>query len=468
MTKSISALSILALAFTVLSGTIFLDNLFNYANPAVPTYITKDNTNSNPITDEGATLGRVLFYDVNLSSNNTISCASCHIQEFAFGDTAVVSQGVNDVTGRHSMRLINARFADEEQFFWDERAADLETQTSMPIRDHAEMGYSGTAGDPDFNDLLAKLDTIDYYNHLFNAAFGDTVITEERIQFALAQFVRSIQSFDSKFDAGRATAPNDAAPFANFTAEENQGKNLFLAPPQFDPNGNRTGGGLGCAGCHRPPEFDIDPASLNNGIIGVVGSPGTTDLTNTLSPSLRDVVNANGVPNGPFMHNGIFTDLLGVINHYDQPLTTNPEIDPRLTPGGNLQNLNMTLAEKNAVIAFLGTLTGTDVYTNEKWSDPFAPDGQLTIEGSTLAIHALNKVQLKLYPNPVQDYLTITVSEMNYTATIYDGNGRMLISPQALALTSTIDMQALPSGVYLVVVKDLFGQVKATERVLKR
>ena len=110
----------------------------------VPSYIIKSNVGSNLITDKGATLGRVLFYDKKLSSNNTISCASCHQQANAFSDVAVASQGVNGTTGRHSMRLINNRFANEAKFFWDERAINLETQTTMPIKDHGEMGYSGT------------------------------------------------------------------------------------------------------------------------------------------------------------------------------------------------------------------------------------------------------------------------------------------------------------------------------------
>ncbi|WP_396161833.1 cytochrome c peroxidase, partial [Flavobacterium sp.] len=121
-------------------SSLDLNNLANYGNQTVPPYITKDNSQGNSITDKGATLGRVLFYDKNLSSNNTISCSSCHKQEFAFSDTNVASSGVNGTTGRHSMRLINSRFATETKFFWNERALNLETQTTMPIKDHGEMG----------------------------------------------------------------------------------------------------------------------------------------------------------------------------------------------------------------------------------------------------------------------------------------------------------------------------------------
>lgn len=358
---------------TTFGDNLHMSNLLNYGNQNIPNYITKDNGINNPIDDKIATLGRVLFYDVNLSSNNTISCASCHKQDHAFSDGEIASTGVNGTTGRHSMRLVNNRFANEVRYFWNERATSLEEQTTMPIKDHGEMGFSGENGDPSFDDLLTKLGTIDYYSELFSFAFNSTEITETKMQLALAQFVRSIQSFDSKYDVGRSSAPNDGAPFTNFTVEENQGKQLFLAPPQFDGNGSRTGGGLGCAGCHAAPEFDIDPNSLNNGIIGVIGSTTTIDLDNTRAPSLRDLISPTGSTNGPFMHTGNLATLQATVNHYNNiniaPGNTN--LDPRLTQGGNPQQLNLTPNEVNAVVAFLNTLTGNDVYTNEKWSNPF-------------------------------------------------------------------------------------------------
>lgn len=354
------------------SGKIDLNNLSNYANQSKPAYITKDNTAGNPITDKGATLGRVLFYDKNLSSNNTISCASCHIQANAFGDTEIASTGVNGTTTRHAMRLINSRFANETKFFWDERAATLETQASEPIKNHIEMGFSGTSGDGSISTLIAKLQGIGYYKELFKYVYGSEEITENKLQLALAQFVRSIQSFDSKYDTGRAAVQNDNQAFPNFTAQENQGKNLFLAPPVFDANGIRTSGGLGCAGCHAPPEFDIDPNTKNNGVIGILNGTGI-DISNTKAPSLRDLVKSDGTPNGPMMHTGNFTTLQNVIGHYGNiniaPRNTN--LDPRLTPNGFGQQLNLTATEVNALIAFIKTLTGTNVYTDPKWSSPF-------------------------------------------------------------------------------------------------
>lgn len=351
--------------------TIDPANPANYAAQGKPAYITRDNNAGTVLSNSKATLGRVLFYDKNLSIDNTVSCASCHKQAFAFSDTATASNGVaGGTTGRHSMRLINARFATDPKFFWDERAANLEAQTTAPIKDHAEMGFSGQSGRPDINTLLTKLAAIDYYKELFQWVYGDKNVTELRLQESLSAFVRSIQSFDSKYDAGRAVAPNDGAPFPNFTASENQGKNLFLQPPVFNANGVRTGGGAGCAGCHAAPEFDIEPNSRNNGVIGKIG--GGTDLTVTRSPTLRDVVKANGTANGPFMHIGLSNNLITVINHYNQiNAAGNTNLDPKLRPNGNPQQLQLTDPEKAALVDFIRTLGGSNVYTDVKWSNPF-------------------------------------------------------------------------------------------------
>ncbi len=353
---------------TTFGGRIDMSNLPNYENQDIPNYIDKDNTAGNEITNEGATLGRILFYDKSLSSDNSVSCASCHKQEFGFGDDAQASFGVNGTTGRHSMRLINARFADEDRFFWDERANTLEIQTTQPIQDHVEMGFSGDDGDEDIDDLIAKLQAMPYYQELFTYAFGNETITEERMQSALAQFIRSIQSFDSRYDNGLATVNgNTGADFSNFSDEENLGKRLYMGRADFNNNGLRIDGGLGCNACHRAPEFDIDPGSDNNGVVTTI--EGGTDFNVTRSPSLRDLFNASGVSNGLFMHTGDM-DIEGVLDHYDD-ITATQNTDRRLSRGGG-QNLAMTAAEKAAVIAFLKTLSGNDVYTNSMWSDPFS------------------------------------------------------------------------------------------------
>ncbi|MFZ4483707.1 MAG: cytochrome-c peroxidase [Chthoniobacterales bacterium] len=373
MKKLLLLLAVLAGSFcedaNAQNGVLDLTDLDNYANQPIPAYITRNNTPpGNALTDPGATLGRVLFYDKRLSRNDTISCASCHQQAHAFADAAVASTGVSGTTGRHSMRLINTRFSQEARFFWDERATSLENQTTQPVKDHAEMGFSGASGDPAFSDLVTKLSALADYRVLFAMTFGDAAINEDRIQRAISQFVRSIQSFDSKYDAGRTNTPDNLS-FTNFTAAENAGKALFLAAPPA---------GAGCAGCHRPPEFEIDPNSRNNGLTNSIA--GGTDLLNTRSPTLRDLVRTNGQVNGGFMHTGAFATLGAVIDHYNLIPGDNTNLDPRLRrPGGQVQSLNLTPTQRTNLVAFLATLAGTAVYTDARWSNPFNAAGSIDL-----------------------------------------------------------------------------------------
>jgi cytochrome c peroxidase len=137
---------------------------YNYANQLLPDFFSnqfiqiQNNANPlNPITDWGATLGRVLFYDSLLSRNYTISCATCHVQSVGFTDTAQFSTGFEGKqTKRHSMSLLNATYYQSGRFFWDERAATLEDQVLQPIEDSIEMGMS-------MAELIARINTTTYY-----------------------------------------------------------------------------------------------------------------------------------------------------------------------------------------------------------------------------------------------------------------------------------------------------------------
>lgn len=465
--KRSALLLFLVAAITVIGTTIDLNNLLNYASQTVPAYITKSNTPpDNPITNKGATLGRVLFYDKQLSVNKTIACASCHKQQFAFGDTAVRSTGLHGgFTGRHAMRLVNARFGAETKFFWDERATSLEDQTTRPIQDHTEMGFSGANGDPGLDSLIDRLEQIPYYQQLFTFVYGSPEITETKMQQALAQFIRSIQSFDSKFDIGRAQAPNDGAPFTNFTTQENHGKALFLQPPPQ--------GGAGCQGCHRAPEFDIDPQALNNGVVGVAGDTTglLTDFTNTRAPSLRDIVNPSGNLNGPLMHTGSFTSLAAVVDHYNliTVVPGNTNLDQRLRgPGGQPQNLQLTQNQKDALIAFLGTLTGSAIYTDARWSDPFDSEGNLTLIPITpTGINELSHQVFKLYPNPVTDKVTIGLDNGTYEMGLYASNGALLKSA-TITHNHIEDLSNLPYGTYFFILKNVETGLLLSKTVVKK
>lgn len=336
----------------------------NYANPLYPVHydanvLANDNAPSiNTVTDNGALLGRVLFYDKNLSLNNTVACASCHIQQKGFTDDKRLSEGfTGGLTGAHSMRLANANFYTGERMFWDKRAADVEDQVTRPIKDHVEMGFDDSAGGID--SLLRKMRKLEYYPVLFKQAFGTSDITENSMKLALAQFVRSIQSTGSKFDEGFAQVfnpaqPNGAAnlPFPNFTQMENTGKNLFLAPP--------NAGGAGCAGCHQPPTFALAANSRSNGL-----DAGETVVFK--APSLKNI----GVA-GPYMHDGRFNTLNEVVEHYNSGIQLSPALDNRLVgPNGQPLRLNLNNNQKQALVAFLNTLTDNSLMADEKFGNPF-------------------------------------------------------------------------------------------------
>lgn len=340
---------------------------FNYANIALPAYLNSppiqgqiNTPATNPITDNGATLGRVLFYDKNLSANNTISCASCHKPELGFSDTAVKSKGFNGgLTGRNSMSLVNARFYTPGSFFWDQRAATLENQVVTPIQDLVEMGMTLPA-------LETKLSALAYYPPLFKKAFGDEAINSDRIAKALSQFVRSIVSYQSKYDAGRATFPAAPAPppnavFPNFTAHENRGKELFLTPAN------------GCAACHGTETF-VAPTEKNNGIdmntvdrgFGAVANNMNLDATFKVT-SLKNVELT-----APYMHDGRFKTLEEVVEHYSTGVKNHPNLSPQMKlPNGQPRLLNLPAEDKAALVAFLKTLTDRNVGTDVKYRNPF-------------------------------------------------------------------------------------------------
>lgn len=368
-------------------GILDLATLFDYEridnyNRSVFLY-----NNQNPISDKGATLGRVLFYDKQLSVNGSVACASCHQQEHAFGDSRKVSIGFNgQSTDRHAMRLVNIGFHPDDNKFWDKRVRGLENAVTLPFQNAIEMGFSDTNGFPGMDSLLNKMRQIEYYHPLFKEVFGDTTITEKRMGLALAQFLRSINTFDSRFDEGFAAVGElETATFPNFTEAENRGKKLY-----FNPSGSIFGGrttadfliGAGCGGCHAAPDFGIRTDITNNGVIGVAGDSIAIDLSVHRSPSLKNIFKPDGTPNGPFMHDGSLVTMEEVIAHYTfiprDP--RNDQLAGRLFPDGNGNvEIQLTDQEKLDLIAFLKTLSGPDVYTNEKWSDPFNENGELTL-----------------------------------------------------------------------------------------
>ncbi|HRO44003.1 MAG TPA: cytochrome c peroxidase [Flavipsychrobacter sp.] len=336
---------------------------FNYSNPALPAFFSNEfitiqnNTpTDNPTTDWGATLGRVLFYDVRLSKSNSISCASCHKQEFGFADTAQFSKGFDGkFTGRHSMSLLNAAFYLNGRFFWDERAASLEQQVLMPIQDSLEMGLQ-------LDELRSRLAATEFYPLLFKQAFGSTDITNEGISKALAQFVRSMISYQSKYDEGRSMVADRDSNFPNFTPQENRGKRIFM--------GNTN---VNCFGCHNTDVFITDHPrnnglTLTNQDVGIyIHSNDPFDIGKFKAPSLKNVAVRHR-----YMHDGSIVGLINVLRHYDTGIQMNPNLDPHIGAlNGKPATMNLSDDDLEALASFLETLTDHKIMQDEKFSSPF-------------------------------------------------------------------------------------------------
>ncbi|MEN3943856.1 MbnP family protein [Prosthecobacter sp. SYSU 5D2] len=289
----------------------------------------------NPLTEEGVTLGEKLFHDTRLSINNSQSCASCHDRSFAFSDPRKFSLGAEGQTGnRHSMPLFNLAW--EQTFFWDGRAGSLREQVLMPIQDRHEM-----------NETLERVvEKITDQKDGFAAAFGTSEITPERIAKALEQYLLTLVSQESRFDKAARKA-------GEMTEEEKRGLQLFVT--EFDPS--RGLRGADCFHCHGGTLFtdhqfknnglDLNPADLGRMI--VTGDP--ADRGKFKTPSLRNIA-----VTAPYMHDGRFSTLEEVVEHYSQGVKRSSTLDPNLAKHPET-GLQLTEAEKHALVAFLKTLT---------------------------------------------------------------------------------------------------------------
>jgi cytochrome c peroxidase len=223
----------------------------------------------------------------------------------------------------------------------------------------------------DLNILVAKLNTLDYYPELFNQAFGSEAINTQRISRALSQFVRSMISFNSKFDEGMANLQPGQnignTPFSNFTGLENLGKVLFFSPQ------------TNCATCHGTTNFTA-PGARNNGLDLVYEDNGLGLVTG--NPQDNGLFKVNSLRNvaatAPYMHDGRFATLAEVIEHYNSGVQPHPNLSPTLRvgppQGPNVmpRQLNLTQMQKEALVAFLETLSDEVMAEDEKFSDPFS------------------------------------------------------------------------------------------------
>jgi len=310
----------------------------------------------NMLTEQGVKLGRMLFYEKKLSRDGSMSCGTCHRQKHAFADTNQFSIGVDGFPGgRQAMAVFNMAWNTNE-FFWDGRAHLLRDQSLLPIQDSLEMAET-------LPNAIAKLENEQMYKDQFMRAFGSEEITSEKMSLALEQFMNSIVSVESKYDKflrGEAT----------FTASENRGRKLFFQEyNEFFPDSS----GADCAHCHSPKNFEND-RYMNNGLEtdASVTDFGRENVTNQASDRGKMKVTSlrNIELTAPYMHDGRFTTLQAVVNHYNVNIKKSSTLDPALDNTTNT-GLRLTPQDRNDLIAFLKTLTDLEMMTEEEYSDPF-------------------------------------------------------------------------------------------------
>jgi cytochrome c peroxidase len=313
----------------------------------------------NITTDAGATLGRVLFYDKRLSITNTVACGSCHIQSHGFAhDQALNSGAIGILLKRNTMGLTNVRYNNTHAWFSDMRVDELTALVLQPLQNPEELGSSLPL-------VEAKLRATSFFPPLFEAAFGSRDITSDRIARAIAQFLQSLISYRAKIDL--AVNPMDfgvvADPASVLTAQEMRGLEIF-----------RGGAGIQCTLCHDDREH-INVWHANNGIDAVPTDPGTQVLALQRNGSIgvfRAASLRNIAASGPYMHDGRFATLREVIDHYDHGIQDSQNLDAILRRvDGQPRRMNLSEQDKDALEAFLRTLTDDAFLTDPKFSDPF-------------------------------------------------------------------------------------------------
>lgn len=405
-------------------------NLPEHFRTGVDPPTSRDNTPAdNQITNAGAALGRVLFYDERLSHNNGVSCASCHGQSTGFSDPDEFSAGFEGgLTGRHSMALTNSKFYEGGKMFWDERAVSLEQQVLMPVQDPIEMGMDLTV-------LNSKLQKTSFYGGLFEDAFGDSEITSDRISKALAQFVRSMVSYESKYDSAFDAVTGLPDFESVFNDAELRGHALF--------NGSAR-----CSQCHESTaqvgaetaNVGLDATNEDEGAGG--GEFKTTSLRNI---AVRE----------RFMHDGRFTSLKDVVEFYNTLVQDNPNLDFKLRDiSGAPLDLGLLDSEVDDIVAFLQTLTDESFLSSAMFSDPFGKNCDFEGDGDC----DVNDIELILASGNVAEGVEVSPSNE-----IFDVNGDGLISELDVDRWLADASQESGGKSYLPGDVDLDGNVDSTD-----
>jgi cytochrome c peroxidase len=341
--KNIFLIVIFILTFTSCSVDSEIKPIINNEEikEVIPSYWPnpKYNFSNNPLTLDGFNLGRYLFYEPMLSSNNTIACSSCHQQFAAFSHSGHdVSHGINGLLGiRNAPTLQNLNW--NTSFLWDGNIGDLEAMPLFPITSHVEM-------DENMTNIISKLSASGKYKQLFTNAFGDDVVNTQRIFKAIAQFMGTMYSYNSKYDKVKAGSQS-------FTSQEQAGYSIFTQK---------------CASCHTEPLFtnyqykniglSINVAYNDSGRAHATNDP--SDRYKFKTPTLRNVEKS-----GPYMHDGRYSSLSQCLNNHFTSVGYIATTDPQILAG-----INLTTQNVNDLIAFLKTLTDTKYLTAQRFSNP--------------------------------------------------------------------------------------------------
>lgn len=329
----------------------------NYSNLNLSDqFLTLNNRVNEKVTDHGATLGRVLFYDTKLSLNNSVSCASCHQQKFGFGDNKDFSIGFDGKKSlRNSHSLCNT--AVKSMFFWDGRENNMNNLVLQPVKDHIEMGLDNTLS------LENRIKAVPYYKDLFENAFGTPEVTATRISNALAQFVHSMVSVDAPVNQLEADpwSPLPTVLPSTFTAQEKEGAELFFGKAK-------------CASCHQASSVQFSSLAdigLESDFTGKDSGRGQLSEEHEGLFTIPSLINVNLT--APYMHDGRFKTLDEVVEHYNSGIKNSPNLNWELT---NFQTnepirLGLSKSEKTSLIAFLSTFTDSKMISDPKYSDPF-------------------------------------------------------------------------------------------------
>ena len=337
-------------------NTSYLPTPYNLQIPShFPTMVIPED---NPLTNEGVELGRYLFYEKRLSGDNSMSCASCHLPTSSFSDPNQYSTGIDGIQGnRQSMALINLGW--EDFFFWDGRKTTLEGQILEPVPNPIEMHQS-------WKQTIEKLNADVVYRNRFFKAFGEEGIDSTKASKAIAQFLRTLISGKSKFDVmykyenSMSLSASEQAILQSVDNEEWAGYDLF-----------KSLNGADCFHCHNGPLMRVKKFSNNGLLPSAFDDKGRASVTNNPEDNYKFKVTTlrNIALTAPYMHDGRFSTLEEVIEHYSSGIHMSPTIDP-LIEFGSQGGVQLDAQEKYLLKKFLMTLTDNNFINNPSFQDP--------------------------------------------------------------------------------------------------